>query len=1044
MFKNISLGSKINSTVYKFILALLLLGAGIFIFPNITHAADTYYVNGALGTDDPANGGSIGAGAWETLTYALAAARVKTGDTVYVQEGTYIQGQTNINNTVIGAGDGNPLVIQNYGTDVVTIQTSDGVLPNPEIPSSGLYFINSVDMTFDGINFDNNGVGLGGKYLFGLYSTSVPVNLTIQNATIDGTSGGTIRLFELYGSQAHNLTINKSDISNAGIVIDTNGSSGSNNTINIYSSLIRDSYVALFPRSSSANTVTLKNSLFARFTGYGFYLNAATTTVTAKNNIFVAGGAYDKTTWNLGTGFGAAAISNNAIFDVEYNYYYSEDSPFVATTYGDIMSSTQVVPYIPKQNWFVDPNFTSLGTDYTLAAGSLIAGRGTNDHPADGTDINGVSYGTNDVGPYVNPTLTALTTLASGEVAWHGDSIVAGTGATGESTKAATVFGDYSGDTVTNYGVGGQFTRGLFWAVDASIWTGREASAVIGIGVNDVTGPVAAQTNAQVVNRITTAMQKLDDAGIEPIFVGVHSIAGNPPDNTDVDAISSSVGTTCTSEGWSCGEIVTQMENNVDWKTDYFADLTTNVHPDDDGHAVMARLAEYLYYTKSTMGTDEVDIGAGARLYYDGEFRNIGTASGSTADFTVTPVGGVGSFDSDDKSAYMDITINSWINAGNKEWIASSSTGAGYSQAGSTVYTIGDLAPSSRYQFWLDGSTASSITGSTCSGGICLSDSAGSLTFTYTGGYSSHTFALKRLSSSTSAIADAQETTYEIDVLTPNGGETLAEGDEYEITWESSPESQYYVDISYLSGEEYVEIATNETNDGSYTWTVPADVEDSLIKVVWTDLAEELGSDTSDADFNDTDGETTADDDTDTAEDTDTTDDDETDTDEAIAPSGTGISPVTGEEEEITAVEAGDFISSPSFSTVYYVTESFERRAFISSAVFFTYADSYDEIVEVTDATLTALDLGANMLPNPGVVLVKVQSDAKTYAVDENYDLRWITSEDVAIELYGDDWADYIIDIEATFFASFGAGDDIDSSDDITVTDMKTREEVSQ
>ncbi|MBT3230887.1 hypothetical protein HN358_03885, partial [Candidatus Uhrbacteria bacterium] len=111
---------------------------------------------------------------------------------------------------------------------------------------------------------------------------------------------------------------------------------------------------------------------------------------------------------------------------------------------------------------------------------------------------------------------------------------------------------------------------------------------------------------------------------------------------------------------------------------------------------------------------------------------------------------------------------------------------------------------------------------------------------------------------------------------------------------------------------------------------------------------------------------------------------------------------------------------------------------------FFTYADSYDEIMDVTDATLTELELGSNMLPNPGVVLVKVQSDAKTYAVDSNYDLRWITSEEIAIELYGDDWADYIIDVEATFFASFGAGDDVDSSDDITLVDMKTREEVSQ
>ncbi len=301
------------------------------------------------------------------------------------------------------------------------------------------------------------------------------------------------------------------------------------------------------------------------------------------------------------------------------------------------------------------------------------------------------------------------------------------------------------------------------------------------------------------------------------------------------------------------------------------------------------------------------------------------------------------------------------------------------------------------------------------------------------------TFTTMSCGTASTSAAEDTETTYEIDVLTPNGGETLTEGEEYEITWEADPEGEYYIDLYYLDGEDYVEIATQETNDGSYTWEVPADVEDSLVKVVWTDLADELDSDTSDADFNDTDGVSEA-------EEEEVADEEEevADAEAAEAPSGTGISPVTGEEEEITAVEPGDFITSPSFSTVYYVTEDFERRAFISSAVFFTYADSYDEIKDVTDATLTALTLGDNMLPNPGVVLVKVQSDAKTYAVDDSYNLRWITSEEVAEDLYGTDWADYIIDIEATFFASFGAGDDVDSTDDLTVGDMKTREEVSQ
>ncbi len=297
------------------------------------------------------------------------------------------------------------------------------------------------------------------------------------------------------------------------------------------------------------------------------------------------------------------------------------------------------------------------------------------------------------------------------------------------------------------------------------------------------------------------------------------------------------------------------------------------------------------------------------------------------------------------------------------------------------------------------------------------------------------------MSCSTDSDSDsstAVEVTYDIEVLTPNGGETLTEGEEYEVTWEADPEGEYYIDLYYLDGEDYVEIATQEANDGSYTWEVPEGVEDSMIKVIWNDLADELDSDTSDSVFNATEDATDTDDDADTTDDEDTTED--ADEEAAEAPSGTGISPVTGEEEEITAVEAGDFITSPSFSTVYYVTEDFERRAFISSAVFFTYADSYDEIKDVTDATLTALTLGDNMLPNPGVVLVKVQSDAKTYAVTSDSQLGWIESEDDAIEIYGEDWADYVIDIESVFFGQFTIGDDVDDPEDVELIEMKTRE----
>jgi len=116
---------------------------------------------------------------------------------------------------------------------------------------------------------------------------------------------------------------------------------------------------------------------------------------------------------------------------------------------------------------------------------------------------------------------------------------------------------------------------------------------------------------------------------------------------------------------------------------------------------------------------------------------------------------------------------------------------------------------------------------------------------------------------------------------------------------------------------------------------------------------------------------------------------------------------------------------------------------------FFTYEDSFDVVKAVTDATLPELSLGGPMLPKPKVVLVKIQSDEMVYALDENPEnpfaplLREIEDEDLAILLYGSTWAEYVIDIEPTFFPRFGAGESMDSNEVIDKSIMKTQEELS-
>lgn len=177
---------------------------------------------------------------------------------------------------------------------------------------------------------------------------------------------------------------------------------------------------------------------------------------------------------------------------------------------------------------------------------------------------------------------------------------------------------------------------------------------------------------------------------------------------------------------------------------------------------------------------------------------------------------------------------------------------------------------------------------------------------------------------------------------------------------------------------------------------------------------------------------------------------DESVDEESEAPSGTGTSPVTGEEETISEVEPFDFIRGASYDTVYFVTESFTRKPYFDQATFFTWADSFDEVQVVTDATLPELELEGPMTPKAGVVLVKIKSDDKVYAIEENDEdpytptLRWILTEEVAQSLYGTNWSEYVIDIDQALYQVFTMGTDVGSVDDLSDqdADMKTRDEL--
>lgn len=113
---------------------------------------------------------------------------------------------------------------------------------------------------------------------------------------------------------------------------------------------------------------------------------------------------------------------------------------------------------------------------------------------------------------------------------------------------------------------------------------------------------------------------------------------------------------------------------------------------------------------------------------------------------------------------------------------------------------------------------------------------------------------------------------------------------------------------------------------------------------------------------------------------------------------------------------------------VYVIGEDGKRHAFPSQDVYFSWYENFDDVALIDEANLAAYQLGANVTMRPGTYLVKVTNNPKTYAVEPGGILRHIANESIAIELYGEDWADRVRDIPDVFWTAYTEGDPIDSA----------------
>ncbi|MBI4812242.1 hypothetical protein HY798_02200 [Candidatus Falkowbacteria bacterium] len=135
-------------------------------------------------------------------------------------------------------------------------------------------------------------------------------------------------------------------------------------------------------------------------------------------------------------------------------------------------------------------------------------------------------------------------------------------------------------------------------------------------------------------------------------------------------------------------------------------------------------------------------------------------------------------------------------------------------------------------------------------------------------------------------------------------------------------------------------------------------------------------------------------------------------------------------------INSGDLIKLPDDgnatttydAAVYTIGADGKRHAFPNETTFFSWFVDYSAVKTVTAETMATYTLGANVTIKPGTHLVKITTDPKTYAVEPGGVLRWITTEQIAKDLYGADWAKKVVDVPDVFFKNYTQGEDVTAS----------------
>lgn len=123
-----------------------------------------------------------------------------------------------------------------------------------------------------------------------------------------------------------------------------------------------------------------------------------------------------------------------------------------------------------------------------------------------------------------------------------------------------------------------------------------------------------------------------------------------------------------------------------------------------------------------------------------------------------------------------------------------------------------------------------------------------------------------------------------------------------------------------------------------------------------------------------------------------------------------------------SSLECDYVVRATSVSTVFCLLPDDQRMTFPNEATFRSWYPNFADVDTVPDTSLAEFRLVRNATLRPGT-LVKSQTSPEVYVVSDVFGtMRWIPTEERAIELWGANWASLVHDIPDAFFVNYTIG----------------------